>query len=376
MAKTLLALQDVLVQYGTVPVLHVPALTLPQGDILAIIGPNGAGKSTLLRVIGLLQRPTRGTISFHGRSVTRGQAFALRRRMASVFQEPLLLNASVYDNAALGLQLRGVNHRVTEQRVSHWLERLGIAHLRQRPVRSLSGGEAQRTSLVRALAVEPDLLLLDEPFAALDPPSREALLLDLERILRETRMTTVFVTHDRHEALTLGDRVAVLFDGMVVQTGIPWDVFSRPGTEAIARFVGADITLPGTVMATAQGTTHVTTPVGSIEVPAELPPGTRLTLCLRPEDVTLHRATQPPPLAPAWNLLAGTVIALTPWGTQMRVTIDCGAPLTALISRCALTELALVPGCQVLVTFKVSAVHVIRQQHPVSSSRAMHYNDA
>ena len=188
-------------------------------------------------------------------------------------------------------------------------------------------------------------------------------------------MTTVFVTHDRHEALTLGDRVAVLFDGTVVQTGTPWDVFSRPATEAIARFVGADITLPGTVMATAQGTTYVATPVGSIEVPAELPPGTRLTLCLRPEDITLHRAAQPPPLAPAWNLLAGTVIALTPWGTQVRVTIDCGALLTALITRRVLAELALMPGCPVLVTFKTSAVHVMRQQNPASSSRAMPYND-
>jgi tungstate transport system ATP-binding protein len=360
MAKTLVALQDILVQYGTVPVLQVPTLTIPQGEILAVIGPNGAGKSTLLRVIGLLQRPTRGAMSFQGRPVTRGQAFALRRRMASVFQEPLLLNASVYDNAALGLQLRGVNRRVTEQRVSHWLKRLGIAHLRQRPVRGLSGGEAQRTSLVRALAVEPDLLLLDEPFAALDPPSREALLLDLECILRETRMTTVFVTHDRHEALTLGDRVAVILGGAVVQTGAPWDVFSRPVTEEVARFVGADITLPGTVITTAEGTTHVTTPVGSIEVPAELPPGTRLTLCLRPEDVTLHRAVQPPLLSSAWKLLTGTVVTMTPWGTQVRVTIDCGAPLTALMTRSALADLALAPGDPVLVTFKASAVHVMQ----------------
>jgi tungstate transport system ATP-binding protein len=348
-------------------------LTLPEGDILAIIGPNGAGKSTLLRVIGLLQRPTHGTISFHGRPVTRWQAFALRRRMASVFQEPLLLNASVYDNAALGLKLRSVDRRTTQQRVSHWLERLGIAHLSQRTARSLSGGEAQRTSLVRALAVKPDLLLLDEPFAALDPPSREALLLDLERILRETRMTTVFVTHDRHEALTLGDRVAVLFEGTVVQTGTPWEVFSRPETETVARFVGADIILPGTVMAAVQGITHVTTPVGNIEVPAELPPGARLTLCLRPEDITLHRAAQPPPPLQAWNLLTGTVVTLTPWGTQMRVTIDCGAPLTALVTRRTLAELALVPGCPVLVTFKASAVHVIQQQRPTGSSRAMPY---
>lgn len=360
MAKPLLALQNICVQYHSVPVLQIPALSVQTGEVLAIMGPNGAGKSTLLRVIGLLQQPTRGNVCFQGSLVTRRHALRIRRRMASVLQEPLLLNASVYDNAALGLKLRSVNRRLIAQQVDSWLERLGIAHLRQRTVKSLSGGEAQRTSLARALALAPELLLLDEPFAALDPPSREALLLDLEQILRETGITTVFVTHDRHEALTLGNRVAVLFGGEMVQLGTPWEVFAHPATEAVARFVGADITLHGRVHAAEQGVVQVTTPVGTVEALADLVPGTRVTLCLRPEDLTVHATNHASLSTSTRNVVPGTVARITPWGVHGRVIIDAGIALTALLTWRALEELDLQPGQPVLVTFKASAVHVMQ----------------
>ena len=347
-------------QYGGVPVLDIPALTVEAGEILAIMGPNGAGKSTLLRIMGLLQRPRRGRLFFRGSLVTRRQTLLIRRRLASVLQEPLLLHASVYDNVALGLTLRGVDRRTIERQVTPWLERFGIAHLRQRPVQSLSGGEAQRTSLVRALVLAPELLLLDEPFAALDPPSREALLLDLEHTLRDTGITTVFVTHDRHDALTLGDRVAVVLGGELAQLGTPWEVFARPATADIAHFVGADINLPGTVQAVHQGLVRVTTPIGTIEAAAELAPGSRVTLCLRPEELILHRASQAPQLSSGCNLVSGTIARIIPWGVQARVIIDSGMSLTALVTWRSIAELDLQPGEQVLVAFKASAVHVMQ----------------
>jgi len=164
--------------------------------------------------------------------------------MASVFQEPLLLNASVYENAALGLKLRRLDGRAAEQRVLPWLERLGIAHLARRQARSLSGGEAQRTSLARAFVLDPELLLLDEPFSALDPPTRDELLLDLETILRETGITTVFVTHDRNEAYMLGNRVAVVIGGRVLQIGATAEVFAQPVNEEVARFVRPPLLMP------------------------------------------------------------------------------------------------------------------------------------
>ncbi len=363
MATPLLTLQDIVVQYGTTSALRIPSLDVYEGEILAIIGPNGAGKSTLLRIMGLLQQATHGTVCFRGEAITRDQVLAVRRRMASVFQEPLLLNRTVYDNAALGLKLRGDKRRFITHRVAPWLERLGIADLRHRAARSLSGGEAQRTSLVRAMALEPELLLLDEPFAALDPPSREALLLDLESILRETGMTTVFVTHERSEALLLGDRVAVMFGGEIAQQGTPWHVFSHPATEAIARFVGADINLPGVVETAHDGMVEIATPVGLIEVPAQLPSGARVTLCLRPEDLTLSRADQTPLPSSARNTLRGVITRITPWGGQARVTIDCGLPLIAMLTRRSVEALGLTPGQEAVVSFKASAVHVIRHHH-------------
>jgi tungstate transport system ATP-binding protein len=361
MAKPVLVLQDIVVQYHHVPVLQLPVLDVQAGEILAIMGPNGAGKSTLLRVMALLQRPTCGSVWFHGRPVKRRDILRCRRRMACVLQEPLLVNASVYDNAALGLKLRGMDRRTAAQRVDAWLERLGIASLRQRSVKSLSGGEAQRTSLARALALEPEVLLLDEPFSALDPPSREALLLDLEGILRHTGITTVFVTHDRQEALTLGDRVAVLWGGESVQLGTPRDVFAHPATVAVARFVGADIILAGTVKHVSHGVVQVHTPVGMLYALADLPPGTRVTLCLRPEDVTLHGAPPPPLPTREVNLIPGTLAKIVPWGGQARVTIDSGVPLLALVSWRAIEALGLQPGQSVVVSFKASDVHVLPQ---------------
>jgi len=158
MAEAVLTLHGIRVRYDEPTVLEVDSLAVYPGEILAVMGPNGAGKSTLLRLMGLLQQPTQGKIYFHDREVIPTNGLAIRRRMASVFQEPLLLNASVYDNAALGLRLRGLDRHSIERRVQPWLKRLGIDHLVRRPARSLSGGEAQRTSLVRALALDPEVL--------------------------------------------------------------------------------------------------------------------------------------------------------------------------------------------------------------------------
>ena len=204
MAEALLALRDIAVRHGASTVLELRCLEVHSGEIVVVIGPNGAGKSTLLRVMGLLQRPTLGEVYFHGELAKTNNALDMRRRIASVFQTPLLLNSTVYANAALGLKLRGFGRDQIDKRLSPWLERFGIGHLSSRHVRTLSGGEAQRTSLARGLALDPDLLLLDEPFSALDALTRETLLFDLQEILAETGITTVMVTHDLQEAVRWG----------------------------------------------------------------------------------------------------------------------------------------------------------------------------
>jgi tungstate transport system ATP-binding protein len=203
-----------------------------------VLGPNGAGKSTLLRVLGLLEIPTLGTVRVGGEVARPARALVLRRRMASAFQEPLLADTSVLNNVMLGLRFRRVAAPQQRARALHWLDRFGIASLGARQARTLSGGEAQRTALARALVLEPDLLLLDEPFSALDQPTRETLLGELGQILREDARTTVLVTHDRGEALALSDRVAVMMDGRVLQMDETARVFRAPVSEEVARFVG------------------------------------------------------------------------------------------------------------------------------------------
>lgn len=363
MAQALLELQDILLRYGEHTVLQLSSLAVHTGEVLAIIGPNGAGKSTLLRVMGLLEQPTKGKVYFHGQEVFQEDALPVRRRMASVFQEPLLLNSSVYENAALGLKLRGLDHRSTEQRVRPWLERLGIAHLVRRPARSLSGGEAQRTSLVRAFALDPELLLLDEPFSALDPPTRETLLLDLQTILRETSITTVFVTHDRNEAFMLGDKVAVLIGGKLLQVGPTTEVFAQPVNEEVAQFVGVDTKISGVVEMVSAGLASVRFNGGGAEVVGDFQPGERVLLCLRPEDIALSPRGGEDLKSSARNRLTGKVAKIAPWGSHYRVELDCGGScFVAFITRPSFLDLKLREGVEAVASFKATAVHVIRRK--------------
>jgi tungstate transport system ATP-binding protein len=223
---TILEVHDLQFKRGNREILNIERFSLQEGETIALIGPNGAGKSTFLQVMALLLKPTRGTVAFRGVPVTSRNALAIRRRMAVVFQEPLLLNTTVYENVATGLKLRGVPRQEIKKRVGRWLELLGIAHLAGRRSHQLSGGEAQRVSLARAFALEPDVLFLDEPFSALDFPTRLSLLNELDRLLKETGITAVFVTHDFSEVPYLTDRVAVLKNGRLVKTGTFEEVFN------------------------------------------------------------------------------------------------------------------------------------------------------
>jgi tungstate transport system ATP-binding protein len=216
-----LRLGGITVRYGQRVVLDLPELAVAVGEVLALMGPNGAGKSTLLHVAALLRRPETGEVWIGGERATRRTARTLRRRTAMVQQEPLLFDVSVLANAASGLRFRGVGKGEAERRARVWLERFGVAHLAAQKARTLSGGEAQRTSLARAFAVAPELIFLDEPFSALDPATRVALLPELAVRLREAETAAVIVTHDAAEALALADRVLVLSDGRVARCDRP-----------------------------------------------------------------------------------------------------------------------------------------------------------
>lgn len=360
MAEALLTLEDILVRHGSVTVLDIPRLEIHPSETLALIGPNGAGKTTLLRVMGLLQAPSAGTIRFHGERANGENTLAMRRRMASIFQEPLLLNASLYDNAVLGLKIRGLGRSEMRRRVLPWLERLGIADLAARRTRTLSGGELQRANLARALVLEPELLLLDEPFSSLDPATRESLLIDLRDILRQTGVTAVFVTHDRHEAFMLGSRVGVLNDGKLLQLGAGAEVFTRPINERVADIVGADTRIRAVVEECGDGVARLRFEGGAIEMAGDFRAGTAVLLCLRPEDIHLHR-NERSTCGTGPGHLAVRVVKVIPSTPQSRLVLESASgALVALVPRAVFSALGIHEGDALTASFDPAAVHVIR----------------
>ncbi len=344
-------------------VLEIPSLQVSPNETLVIIGPNGSGKTTLLLCLALLLKPATGTISYKGQPVRSGSSvLQLRRRLAVAFQEPLLLNATVWDNVTMGLRLRGFAKEDIRIRGRKWLERFGIASLAQRQGRTLSGGEAKRASLARAFALQPEVLFLDEPFTALDSPTRQALLEDFEGVLRETRVTTVMVTHDRNEALMLADRVALIMNGRIRQTGSPQEVFSYPIDEEAASFVGAGNITYGVVSSQSDGLATVEVGKQRLGAVSNLSAGTRVAVFLHHEDITIMLPAPQAALSSARNHLTGKIARVFTLDSQIRVTIDCGFPLVALITKRSWEDMALAVGQEVVASFKASSVHLIARR--------------
>jgi tungstate transport system ATP-binding protein len=346
---------------GGTMILNVPSLLVKEGEILSLIGPNGAGKTTLLQTLSYLLKPFQGEIFFRGKRVESNHSvLEYRRKLATVFQEPLLFDTTVFNNVASGLKIRGMKRGEIHAKVIEQLERFGISHLSDRSARTLSGGEAQRTSLARAFAPRPELLLLDEPFASLDPPTRDSLLEDLEHILQQTRTTAIFATHDRLEALRLSNGIAVMNEGRILQTGFPQEVMNHPVNEWVASFVGVETILTGRVIKQIGGTFITSIEGQKIEVVGDVHLGERVVLCIRPENVTL--STRPSQEGTsARNVFPGRIEKIVSLGLYQKIQLNCGFPLVAYVTNHSLEELSLVEGKEVRASFKATAVTVIRK---------------
>jgi tungstate transport system ATP-binding protein len=235
--NNMIEIRNLLIQRNKRDVLKIDSLDIQRGETLAVVGPNGAGKSTLLLALARLLKPAAGDITFNGNSLERLGDLEYRRRISFVFQDPLLLDMTVEQNIALGLKFRKAPKDEIQTQVWKWIKQLGIELLAKRRASQLSGGEAQRVSLARAFVLEPELLLLDEPFAALDPPTRLKLIEDLSALLAEDHCTAVFVTHNLNEAAKLSHRVAVIVDGMLRQVGTAKQIKSQPADETVKAFL-------------------------------------------------------------------------------------------------------------------------------------------
>lgn len=357
----ILEIKNLEVKRGGTLILNVPSIQIEEGEILSLIGPNGAGKTTLLQTLSYLLKPSQGEILFRGKKIDRNHSvLEYRRRLAMVFQEPLLFDTTVFNNVASGLKIRGIEKRKIVDRVMEELDRFGISHLKDRSAKTLSGGEAQRTSLARAFVLKPEILLLDEPFSSLDPPTCDSLIEDLEHILHQTRTTTLFATHDRMEALRLSDRIAVMNGGRILQIGSPSEVMNQPIDELVASFVGVETILTGKVVKKDGGTLLVSIEGQEIEVVGSAHLGETVVLCIRPENVTLSTRLSREG-GSARNVFTGRIEKIVSLGLYQKVQLNCGFPLVAYVTNPSLEELLLTEGKEVKASFKATAITVIRK---------------
>lgn len=349
------------VERGGVEVLDVPSFRLQENERVGLLGPNGSGKTTLLLSLMTLLERAAGRILYRGEAIlSQRAAIAVRRKMAMVLQEPLLFDATVYDNVASGLRIRGAGRSETRRRTMAYLERFRLGELAQRSARKLSGGEARRVNLARALVVEPEVVLLDEPFANLDVPTRRSIGEDLERTIRDARMAAILVTHDQADALRFSDRIVVMSGGRIVQSDLPSAVVNNPMNEFVASCVGMDAIVEGVIGRSKGGELVVAVPGGEIDAVGEGSTGDRVYCCIRPENVLID-VVNPSRTSSARNVFAARIESIASVGPYLKVKLDCGFPLVAHVTRESFTNLRLQEGKHVFASFKATAIHVIRK---------------
>jgi putative spermidine/putrescine transport system ATP-binding protein len=309
-----LELQNLHRDFGTVKALDGIEIQLGEGEFLSLLGPSGCGKTTALRLVAGFDRPDAGAIVVDGKDMTRVPPN--KRDMGMVFQAySLFPNMTARDNVGFGLRIRGKKRGDRDGRVSELLELVGLGHAGDRYPHQLSGGMQQRVALARALAIEPRVLLLDEPLSALDAKVRVQLREEIRRIQLELGITTLYVTHDQEEALSVSDHVAVMYGGRIEQMGSPAEMYSAPATPFVAEFIGTMNRLEGTVVE--GGVEHGGITL-EVEAARRRPRGQRVLVLVRPETVEVERVEGR--LAAA-NMLVGDVVTQTFLGPVTRLKI-------------------------------------------------------
>ena len=348
-------------RYGERVILQNINLSVDRGKVFALIGPTGAGKTTLLRIIDLLEVPGVGEIYFDGKCIPRSgkQRLEIRRRMSFIHQKPQVFNLSVYDNVACGLRWRGEGKNKIAGKVDHILEMVGLEGYKNRNARTLSGGEAQRVALARSLVLEPEVLLLDEPTANLDPVSTAKIEQLISYVARQRNTTMIMATHDMSQGQQLADRIGVLLDGRLIQTGNATDIFSSPQNEEVAHFVGMENIMEGVIIASNEGIATLNISGNAIQAVSNYPVGKEVYACIRPEDITLALSSTQ---SSARNSFQAKVTRVTYLGPLSRVEINCGFRLIALVTKISAEDLNLQEGREVYATFKATGVHIMERK--------------
>ncbi len=317
--RPFLTIQGLRKHYGAVVAADIGRLEARRGQLLTLLGPSGCGKTTTLRCIAGLVSPDAGAIMIDGRNITALPTH--RRNLGMVFQNYAIFpHMTVYENVAYGLRHRGLSRDQLRSRVDEALNLVELTGFERRYRHQLSGGQQQRVALARAVAYQPDVLLLDEPFSNLDAKLRKSMRLQVRNLQQRLRLTTVFVTHDQQEALSLSDVVAVINNGKVEQVGTPAEVYQQPRSEFVADFIGSTNLLPGVVQGydAARGTAAVLVEGGTrIEVAHEQPlgEGTHVKVLCKPEQLRLDPSGE----------LRGTLSAAAYLGSVVQYQVEVGS---------------------------------------------------
>ena len=311
-----LELQGLRKSYGSHVAVDSVSLRVPAGQFVCFLGPSGCGKSTLLRMIAGLETPTAGTLLLNGMDITATPAH--QRNFAMVFQALALFPfLTVADNISYSLRLRNVTRQERQKRVRELLELIKLPDCGTRRIEQLSGGQRQRVAIARALAQEPMLFLLDEPLSALDAKLRDHMQIELRQLQQKLNLTTILVTHDQREAMTLADSIVVMAEGAVQQIGSPSDIYRRPANRFVAGFIGQCNLLDARVLD--HGHLDVWGHVIEVGgVPGGLTKGAAVTFSIRPEDIRLL-----PPGSAAPDTLPGRVSFAREVGERVELRIDC-----------------------------------------------------
>jgi iron(III) transport system ATP-binding protein len=317
-------LQDVIKRFGSLEAVSHVSLNIHDGELFTLLGPSGCGKTTVLRLIGGFHTPDHGNILFRGKSVTGIPPY--ERNIGMVFQNYALWpHMTIFENVAYGLKIKKFSREDIGSKVSHALGLVNLEGLEKRYPGQLSGGQQQRVALARALVLNPDVLLLDEPLSNLDAKIRLQVRAEIRKLQKDLAITTVYVTHDQEEALTLSDRIAVIDHGRLQQIGTPWDLYERPANPFVADFIGINNLIPGRVHESADvgGCVTVKTEAGLLlgETGALLAAGDSCMICVRPETAAIGEmdATRED-----CNRISGTVSFASFIGNTIRYDVEIG----------------------------------------------------
>jgi putative spermidine/putrescine transport system ATP-binding protein len=332
--------------FGSGPVLDGVDLAVATGEFVSLLGPSGCGKTTLLRIIAGLTAADSGSVTLDGAEIARLPPH--KRDVGVVFQSYALFpHLTVAENIAFGLRAKGAGAAETRETVSRFLDLIHMTSMADRSVKALSGGQQQRVAVARALATKPKLLLLDEPFSALDRKLRETMQIELRRLLRELGITAIFVTHDQDEALIMSDRIAVMNRGQIEQFDTPGTIYARPATAFALEFVGLSTRIAGVVSAyDPQGFVTVKTPLGVLRGRGRFEVGSKVLLGVRPERISFGSDG-------GANLISPTLSDIVFQGARVQAHFNSPDERPVMIETSSALPAGLAPGAQAPLSFAV-----------------------